>query len=494
MVQGKAAVMVKPDLAGFLEKAGQGNLIPICAEILADLETPVSAYLAMSRGPYNFLLESVEGGTNVGRYSFLGFEPSLIFRSKGREITVQRGLDVTRSEGDPIEALRRIMAEFRPVADESLPPFIGGAVGYLSYDMVRHIESLPDENPDDLGLPDSLFMIPEVILVFDRVTKLIKVISNARVDGDPEAAYQAAAARISRAVHVLETHTVKRPVEPFAAGTGTAVESNFTREEFMEAVERCREYILAGDTLQTVLSQRFSIPFAGDPLDLYRTLRTINPSPYMFFFDMGDAHLVGSSPETMVKVVGRKVMVKPIAGTRRRGAGSEEDKRLAAELLADEKEAAEHVMLVDLGRNDLGRICRPGSVEVTDFRSVERYSHVMHLVSSVEGELLDEHDAFSAVRASFPAGTVSGAPKIRAMEIIEELEPVKRGPYAGVVGYFSFNGNLDSCITIRTVLVHGDRAYVQAGAGIVADSDPGAEYEETRSKAMAVFAALGIEE
>ena len=486
--------MVRPSLQEFLKKAQQGNLIPVHANILADLETPVSAFLAMNREPYSFLLESVEGGTNVGRYSFLGFDPTLIFQSKANEITVRRGSEVTQSQGDPLEALENIMAAFSPVVDEDLPPFIGGAVGYLSYDMVRHFERLPDDNPDDLNMPDSLFVIPRLVLVFDRVTKAIRVICNAHIDGDPEMAYQKAAAKVRLAIRILQTHTVKRPVEIDEGGPDGSIESNMTPETYMEAVDKARQYILAGDVLQVVLSQRFSVPFFADPFDLYRTLRTINPSPYMFYLNLGDTHLVGSSPETMVKVVGNKAMVKPIAGTRPRGQSREQDRKLAAELLADEKESAEHVMLVDLGRNDLGRICEPGTVEVTEYRNVEYYSHVMHMVSTVEGTLSPGQNAFSAIRASFPAGTVSGAPKIRAMEIIEEIEPVKRGPYAGVVGYFSFNGNLDSCITIRTVLIQNDRAFVQAGAGIVADSVPETEYQETRNKASAVFRALGFKE
>jgi anthranilate synthase component 1 len=485
--------MVEPDFPAFLEKARQGNLIPVFEEVLADLDTPVSAYLALARGPYGFLLESVEGGTNAGRYSFIGLEPSVVFESRDDRIVIRRGDRIAEQTGDPLTALRELLSGYRPVVDEGMPPFIGGAVGYLSYDMVRRFERLPDGNPDALGLPDCLMMVPRVLLVFDRSNMTIRVICNAHVNGDPRAEYDRAAATVRQVVKRLRTHTVRRPAEAFDLEPGRAIESNFTRAAFEDAVRRGREYILAGDILQVVLSQRFSVPFHGEPFDLYRRLRQVNPSPYMFYLDLGDAHLVGSSPETHVKVTGRRVRVRPIAGTRRRGANAAEDRALAAELLADEKEGAEHVMLVDLGRNDLGRICRPGTVEVTELRTVEPYSHVMHLVSTIEGELANGEDAFSAIRATFPAGTVSGAPKIRAMEIIDELEPARRGPYAGVVGYFSFSGNLDCCITIRTALVHGDRVHVQAGAGIVADSRPELEFEETHNKAMAVFAALGLE-
>jgi anthranilate synthase component I len=482
--------MPKPDLAGFLARAENANLIPVWEDVLADLETPVSTFLTFQNGGPAFLLESVEGGATTGRYSFLGFDPSLIFSSKGETITVQRGRETQENRGDPLAALAAIMKAYRPATDEGMPPFIGGAVGYLGYDMVRHFEKLPDANPDDLKLPDSMMMIPSVLLVFDHVGKTVRVIVPAETGHDAEAAYKRASRRVEQVVRVLQTHTVKRPVEPATTGEVT---SNFTQPDFEAAVERCREYTLDGDILQAVISQRFSADFDGQPFDLYRKLRAVNPSPYMFFLDFGDFQLVGSSPETHVKVLGERVTVKPIAGTRPRGKTAAEDRALAAELLADEKEGAEHVMLVDLGRNDLGRICRIGSVEVTEFREVENYSHVMHMVSEVEGRLGEDEDAFTAIRATFPAGTVSGAPKIRAMEIIDELEPTRRGPYAGLAGYFSYDGNMDTCITIRTALVADGRAHVQAGAGIVADSQPAAEFDETRRKARAVLLALGLE-
>jgi anthranilate synthase component 1 len=483
--------MPKPDLDGFLARAKNANLIPVWQDVLADLETPVSTFLTFQNSAPAFLLESVEGGATTGRYSFLGFDPALIFSSKGEIVTVQRGRETQESAGDPLTALAAIMKAFRPATDEGMPPFIGGAVGYLGYDLVRHFEKLPDANPDDLNLPDSMMMVPSMLLVFDHVGKTVRVIVPAETGDDPAAAYRRAARRVEQVVRVLQTHTVKRPVEP--AASTTAVRSNFSRADFEAAVARCREYILDGDILQAVLSQRFDALFDGQPFDLYRKLRAVNPSPYMFFLDFGDFQLVGSSPEPHVKVRGERVTVKPIAGTRPRGKTAAEDRALAAELLADEKESAEHVMLVDLGRNDLGRICRTGSVEVTEFRQVEPYSHVMHMVSEVEGRLGEGQDAFAAIRATFPAGTVSGAPKIRAMEIIDELEPTRRGPYAGLAGYFSYDGNMDTCITIRTALVTGGHAYVQAGAGIVADSQPAAEYEETRRKARAVLLALGLE-
>ena len=486
--------MIQPDINEFQKQARRKNLIPVYEEFLADLETPVSAFLALDRGSYSFLLESVEGTANAGRYSFIGLEPQLVFQSRGKKITISKNGVVQELEGDPLEALQKLLADYSPLEEVGMPPFIGGAVGYLSYDMVRHLEKLPDANPDDLDLPDSCFIIPQVLVVFDRFRQTIRVICPAHVKGDPKQVYEAAARKVQQIVRILTTHMVKRPVEPFEPYDPAEIQSNFTQPEFERAVESCREYILAGDILQVVLSQRFSVPLKGEPFDLYRTLRTLNPSPYMFYLNMGGMQLVGSSPETMVRVMGQKAMVKPIAGTRKRGANAAEDRQLAAELLEDAKEGAEHVMLVDLGRNDLGRICRPGSVEVTEFRQVEHYSHVMHIVSSVEGILEEGQDAFSAIRATFPAGTVSGAPKIRAMEIIDELEPVRRGPYAGVVGYFSYNGNFDSCITIRTAVVKGNRVFVQAGAGIVADSQPEAEYRETQSKARALLVALGMKE
>ncbi len=485
--------MIEPDKSRFLELAREGNLVPVHTRILHDLDTPVSAYMTLARSRESFLLESVEGGDAIGRYSFLGIDPITVVKGKSGHATIRTGAETRDVEygRDPLRLLEELFAGQRPAPDPSLPPFVGGAVGYLSYDVVRDFERLPSVNADDLDLPDFYFMFPEIVVVFDRVTNMLTIGTYARVNGDPEAAWERATRKVAQIANELQTSTVKRPVRRGAPFGDEGVRSTFDKPGFMDAVERCREYIRAGDILQAVLSQRFEVDFEGDPFDLYRSLRTTNPSPYMFYLNFEDLKLIGASPEVHVKVESGRVTLRPIAGTRRRGKDSREDAERARDLLADEKERAEHVMLVDLGRNDLSRVCEPGSVEVTQFMTVEHYSHVMHIVSNVEGRLREGRNAFDAIRATFPAGTVSGAPKVRAMEIIEELEPVRRGPYAGIVGYFSNSGNLNSCITIRTILVKGDRAYIQAGAGIVADSDPESEYEETRNKAMVLLGAAG---
>ena len=484
---------VLPSRQEFKDKAGEGNLIPVHTEVYADLETPVSAYLKLRRGENTFLLESVEGGTQVGRYSFLGRDPSIIFEARGRRVTIRRGSRSSTIEtADPLAELRKLTREFVPVPDPALPPFAGGAVGYMAYDTVRQLETLPESNPDDLEVPDMLFMFTDTIVAFDNVSHKLTVMHNvqARPGDNLDLLYDQAAGVLRQILADL-----RRPLPEAQRQEGRAAgeenpSSNFRREDFLSAVEACKEYIRSGEIIQAVLSQRFGTEFDGDAFSLYRALRIVNPSPYMFYLHFGGIKLVGASPEIHVRSYGGNVTIRPIAGTRPRGDTVEEDVRLEKELLADEKERAEHLMLVDLARNDIGRVCRYGSVRVSEFMVVERYSHVMHIVSDVEGSLQENRDAFDLIAATFPAGTVSGAPKIRAMEIIEELEPVRRGPYAGLVGYFSFNGNFDSCITIRTMLVTADGVYVQAGAGIVADSVPEREYEETLNKAKALFRAI----
>jgi anthranilate synthase component 1 len=490
----------KPSLEEFIAKAEQGNLIPVYREILADMETPVSAFTKIDDGGYSYLLESVEGGEKWARYCFLGARPSIILRSKGRRVElIKQGRPESFETDNPLQVLKELMARYRPVRVAGLPRFFGGAVGYIGYDMVRFFERLPDGCVDDLGLPDAVFIFTDTILIFDNVNLTIKVVSNVHLDGDlsPEKAYEQATERIDALIARL-----RRPIRDYAVLGGEEpgrpapqqVSSNMSQAQYMAAVERAKEYIQAGDILQVVLAQRFTVRTNSPAFDIYRALRSINPSPYMFYLKLDDLAVIGSSPEVLVRVEEGGVEVRPIAGTRGRGMTEAEDKRLEKELVNDEKERAEHLMLVDLGRNDVGRVAEVGSVEVSEFMVVERYSHVMHLVSNVKGRLGKGKDAFEVLQACFPAGTVSGAPKIRAMEIIDELEPTRRGPYAGAVGYFSFSGNLDTCITIRTILVKDGRAYVQAGAGIVADSVPQTEYQETLSKARALLRAIELAE
>ena len=484
---------VRPNRQEFKNRAGEGNLIPVYTEVYADLETPVSAYLKLRRGENTFLLESVEGGTQVGRYSFLGRDPSIIFEARADKVKIRRGSQVTTIEStDALGELKKLTNEFLPVSDPALPPFAGGAVGYMAYDTVRQLESLPEANPDDLDIPDMLFMFTDTIVAFDNVNHKLTVMHNvqARSGDNLDLLYDQAAGVLQQILIDLRSPLSEAQRQNERVQEEKSPGSNFKREEFLEAVETCKGYIQQGDIIQAVLSQRLDTTFDGDAFSLYRALRIVNPSPYMFYLHFGDIKLVGASPEVHVRSYGGNVTIRPIAGTRARGLTVEEDVRLEKELLADEKERAEHLMLVDLARNDIGRVCRYGSVRVTEFMVVERYSHVMHIVSDVGGVLGEDRDAFDLIAATFPAGTVSGAPKIRAMEIIEEVEPSRRGPYAGLVGYFSFNGNFDSCITIRTMLVSGNRVYIQAGAGIVADSVPETEYEETLNKAKALLRAI----
>ncbi len=498
---GLHAPPLSPHRDEFRILAQRGNLVPIYAELPADLDTPLSAFVRLRPGPYAFLLESVEGGEKWARYSFLGSDPFMIFTAKGKRITLRENTGrAERLSGNPFQALRQLLARFHPVAVPGLPRFQGGAVGYIAYDMVRHVERLPAIARDDLGLPDAIFLLTDSFLVFDNLRHRLLVIANAHVEKtDPAAldrAYDAAALKIGMLLAKLGRPTRTPPplalpaAEPLLAQGEEGFESTLDQAAFIERVRRAKEYIASGDAYQIVVSRRLDTRMPADPFRVYRALRTINPSPYLFFLRLGKTTIVGSSPEVLVRVEDGRVEERPIAGTRPRGADEVADARIEAELRQDPKERAEHVMLVDLGRNDVGRVTTLGSVEVTEFMVVERYSHVMHLVSHVRGKLAPGRDALDVLEACFPAGTVTGAPKIRAMQIIEELEPARRGPYAGAVGYVSYSGNLDSCITIRTIVWHGDRASVQAGAGIVADSDPKSEWLETMSKARGLILAF----
>jgi anthranilate synthase component I len=484
--------MYYPSFDVFKAKASQGNLIPVYREIMADLETPVAAFLKLDRGDYSFLLESVEGGEKWGRYCFLGGEPSIVFQSKGSRVEITRNGHSEVQDGvNPLDVLKHLMQAYRPVEVEGLPRFFGGAVGYLTYDMVRFFERLPDQTVDDLDVPDSMFMITDTIVIFDHMLQKIKVVSNALVDGPAEKAYQEALEKIDQLIARLRQPVPPRPQQPPSLEQLTMT-SNFSKEAYEAVVERAKAYIRAGDVIQVVPSQRFRAPIAVEPFDIYRALRTVNPSPYMFYLKFGGLRLVGSSPEVNVRLEGSLIELRPLAGTRGRGHDGAADRQIAAELMQDPKERAEHIMLVDLGRNDVGRVAKIGSVKVTELLQVEKYSHVMHLVSHVVGELTEGKDCYDVMRATFPQGTVSGAPKIRAMEIIEELEPTKRGPYAGAVGYFSYSGNMDTCIALRTMTVKGNTAYLQAGGGVVADSVPELEYEETLNKARALMRAIEL--
>jgi anthranilate synthase component 1 len=488
--------MYVPEIDEFSEISKTCNLISVYKEILADMETPVSAFLKLDRSlrskdMHSFLLESVEGGEKWGRYSMIGIEPSIIIKARGNKVTVEEEGNVTEFESDdPTGEIKKIMGRYNPADVEGLPRFFGGAVGYFSYDIIRYFENIPDTCEDDLSMYDVYFIITDTILIFDNVRQMIKIVCNAHVQGgdDPQTVYEQSTKKID--------DIITRLSEPYAVtpskvdSSETVMDSNFEKEEFESIVEKAKEYIKSGDIFQVVLSQRFLVEADVDTFDLYRSLRVINPSPYMFYLKFGDDVIVGSSPEVLVRLEDEKVVVRPIAGTRKRGATEDEDVFLEDELLADPKERAEHIMLVDLGRNDVGRVSDLGSVHVDDFMIIERYSHVMHIVSNVTGTLKEGLDAFDVLSACFPAGTVSGAPKIRAMEIIDELEPTKRGPYAGSVGYFSFSGNMDICITIRTIFIKDGKIYLQAGAGIVADSVPENEYYETINKAKAMLKAV----
>lgn len=472
----------------------QGDLVPVYRTLLADLETPVSVYLKLTQSSnVSFLLESVEGGEQVGRYSFLGVNPKGVISVKGDQVTRTLHSETTTRTlnpgEDPLTAIKHEFDRVQPVYVEGLPRWIGGAVGFLSYDVVRYIERLPDTATDELDVPDAAFMLPDTLVIFDHAKHQLIVLANAHNTGDPDAAYNNAVRRIDHIVASLGQPL--SGLSPTNQALDADLQSNMTRERYEEMVRQGKEYIRDGDAFQIVLSQRFSRKTTASPLMIYRALRALNPSPYMFLLQFSDDFsLLGASPEMMVRLEDGIATVRPIAGTRPRGKTEAEDEALAEELLNDPKERAEHVMLVDLGRNDLGRVCDYGTVSVPNMMYIERYSHVMHIVSMVQGQIRKGMDAFDLLRATFPAGTLSGAPKVRAMEIIEELEGTRRGPYGGAVGYFSFDGSMDTCITIRALLMKDDTVYVQAGAGIVADSDPAREYEESVNKAKAVAVAI----
>jgi len=489
--------MLFPTRSEFIERARQGNLVPIWREALADTETPVSAFLKVARGrPNSFLLESVAGGEQLARYSFLGSDPHLVFRSKGDTGTIiERGkqtvVKLEAGKRDPLDVLKELMGRYRYVPAPGLPRFVGGAVGMIAYDAVRFFEKLPNLAKDELQLEDCLFLFTDVLTIFDHVQHKLRVLCNAHIpDGaDAGAVYDAAVDRIDAVMRTLRTAPVPQAL-PRSSETPESFRSNRTEEDFKAAVLKTKEYIAKGDTFQAQISQRLSKKLRADPFDVYRALRSINPSPYMFFLDFGDTQLIGASPEVLVSKVGRQLKVRPIAGSRHgRGATPEEDASIAAGLLADEKERAEHVMLVDLARNDIGRVAKYGSVSVNELMVIEKYSHVMHIVSEVTGTLRDDMDQFDAIRASFPAGTLTGAPKVRTMEIIEELEPTRRGHYGGGIGYLSYSGDMDSAITIRTALVKNGTIHLQAAGGVVADSSPDYEYRETQAKMRALVKA-----
>lgn len=503
--------MYLPSREEFVKLAAKGNTIPVTCRLLADLETPLSAYRKLRGSGESFLFESIEGGEHLGRYSFVGCNPRAVIRQIGTRVEVrQEGVIVERIQVDPnaapgaektvrdgLDVLKSVMARFRPVTVPGLPRFTGGAVGFLAYEFIHDLEPvIPRPAKDELGTPVMYYLIADQLVVFDRVAQTMTVIVNAVVEDGvpPEEYYDDAVAEIERLVELLRQSCTYDPVFLPEEPKPVNFQSNTTREKFFANVQKSKEYIQAGDIIQVVGSQRFSAAVKSSPLDIYRAVRSINPSPYMFLLELDGLSLVGASPELHVRCVDRAVEIRPIAGTRRRGANPEEDDRLKAELLADPKERAEHVMLVDLARNDIGRVCDFGSVKVAEMMSVERYSHVMHIVSQVNGVLREDQDAYALMKTTFPAGTLSGAPKIRAMQIISELEGTTRGPYGGCVGYFAFNGNSDHCITIRTALVKEGRAYVQAGGGWVNDSTPEGEYEETINKSKAMRKAVALAE
>jgi anthranilate synthase component 1 len=489
--------VLRPEPHELASLAAQGNLIPVVREVLADLDTPLSLFRALDDGATSFLLESVEGGEKWARFSFVGTGARAIFRARGRQVEWVEGGRTTRQEapGDPLELLRARLAEYHPVAPPGLelPRFSGGAVGMIGYDWVRFVEKIPDENPDELGLPDLWFVLPETVVVYDNVRHTARVVHfiDLRAGADPLAGYREAEAAIEAVIAKLRG---PRPAQPRSEPVRAPmqVRRSMDRDAYAEVVKRAKEYVVAGDVFQVVLGFRETVPLQVDPFTLYRQLRFVNPSPYLFFVRMEGPVLIGSSPEILVRLEGRQIDVRPIAGTRRRGRDAADELRMEQELTGDPKERAEHVMLVDLGRNDVGRVAEIGSVAVTEYAKVEKYSHVMHLVSNVQGRLRPGLDWLDLLRATFPSGTLSGAPKVRAMEIIDELETVRRGPFGGCCGYVDYFGNMDLAITIRTLLVNRGEVSLQAGAGIVADSDPRLEYLECENKARAMIQAIDL--
>ncbi len=483
---------IKPTLFEFKQMAKRGNLIPVYQEFLADMDTPVSAYLKIRDKSFSYLLESADGGKRWGRYSFIGFKPFLIAVSRNQEMEILEGTEkkVLKDIGNPIHVLRDLIKKLRPVTTKKLSPFQGGFVGYFNYDLIRKWEYLPGISPQDARMPESVFMFSRRLIIFDHLTHQIKVVAFAHLqkNDDLKKLYDQACQEVDETIKTLK-HPLSSVSERDPLSL-TDLDANLNQKDFEKSVRKAKDHIVAGDAIQVVLSQRFSGNISGDDFALYRNLRSINPSPYMFYLNFGEIKLIGSSPEILVRLTDEKIELRPIAGTRPRGNTSEEDLALEKELLADPKERAEHIMLVDLGRNDVGKEAVPGSVTVPRLMEVERYSHVMHIVSRIEAQLAQGKDCFDLFMATFPAGTVTGAPKIRAMEIISEIEPTPRGPYAGAVGYFGFNGNMDFCITIRTITIIENKLSIQVGAGIVYDSSPALEYQETLKKAAAMFKAV----
>lgn len=486
--------MYQPDFAEFEKLARRGNLIPVYREILADVETPVSVLMKLQNKRHVYLLESVEGGEKWGRYSFLGTDAGVVFRVHGDNVILEENGRVTSlaHQGDPLRFLRDLLNRYKPVTLSGLPRFYGGAVGYLGYEAVHYFEELPPGPPDDLNLDNAVFVISDALMIFDNVRHTIKVVACAYIEEPDslEASYRDSCQKIDEMIETISAAASHKTAE--APEEDVNFQSNMTPGNYKTVIEKAKEYIVAGDIIQVVLSQRFETECRSNPIDLYRALRFINPSPYLFFLKMDDLMLIGSSPEVMVRKEQDTLELRPIAGTRKRGKTEQEDRALSDELLSDEKERAEHVMLVDLGRNDLGRVAQTGSVQVNQYMVVEKYSHVMHLVSNVRAQLAKGRDAFDVLAATFPAGTLTGAPKVRAMEIINELETIKRGPYGGAVGYFSFSGNMDLCITIRTMILKNGKVYVQAGAGIVYDSVPEAEHQECLNKSRGMLQAVRL--
>jgi anthranilate synthase component 1 len=490
--------MIRPTYKEFCQLAKQGNLIPVYQELLMDLETPLSFFKRLERNQYSFLLESVEGSERWARYSFLGTRPQRIFKAHGQQVEIiEHGKSRRLTSPAPLKTLEELLKDYRPVTVAGVPPFFGGALGYVSYNAVEQFHGIAGTKEDPLDLPEIFFLFVQTLIAFDNLKHTIKVLDNAQVDDqtDLRRAYDASVKRIAKVISSLQKKP--RGIEPrdLAQGSGERnFRSNLTQSGFETAVSKAKAYIEAGDIIQVVLCQRLETETATDPFEIYRALRFVNPSPYMFYLELEDLRVIGSSPETMVRLTGDTIELRPIAGTRRRGATPEEERDLEADLLADPKERAEHIMLVDLGRNDVGRVAEIGTVEVNELMAIERYSHVIHIVSNVRGKLASDKTPFDLFVSAFPAGTVSGAPKIRAMQIVNELEPQKRGLYAGAIGYFSYNGNLDTCIVIRTIVMKGKKLYITAGAGIVADSDPKMEYQETLNKARAMLKAVELAE
>jgi anthranilate synthase component I len=487
----------RPSFDEFSRLAAQGNLVPVYRQLIGDTLTPVTAFCKIQEGDWAFLFESVVNGERLGRYSFLGSGPFLRFQAFGHHVLIERPGKAPEEHvhPDPLRLLEETLSAYRAPAVPPLPRFTGGAVGYAGYDAIRYSERLPNPPPDDRRLPDLCFALYDRMVIFDHINKTIAAVAHAHVPhggGDLRKCFDEACQRVDRLVERLQQGVADLQLTDIAAvgQSRRAVTSNFDQGDYQRAVEKCREYIKAGDIFQVVLSQRLTTETRARPFDIYRALRVVNPSPFMFYVKAGPLCLVGASPEIMARLEGDLLTIRPLAGTRPRGPTTEEDDRLAAELLADPKERAEHIMLVDLGRNDVGRVARYGTVELSDVMTVERYSHVMHLCSNVTGRMQPGKSAFDALRACLPAGTLSGAPKVRAMEIIDELEPHRRGPYGGAVGYIDFTGNMDTCIALRTMVLKGQTAYLQAGAGIVYDSVPQNEYDETMNKAMSLLKAL----